>query len=147
MRINLKAAWPLTLAIFCSAASAQDIDPSTLVKSAQATIQQIDEGNPAAVWEGMSGTVKQRVPRKDFVEATVRARQPLGAPGTRYWVAISRQELAAATASAPAGMYGSVQFETLFQGNKTVRELVSFRLDEDKTWRASGYTVRVEAPR
>ncbi|MGJ7494598.1 DUF4019 domain-containing protein [Variovorax sp. RT4R15] len=144
MRINPKAAWPLALAI-CSAASAQDVDPAALVKAAQATIRQIDEGSPAGVWEAMSSVVKQRVTRKDFTEATLRARQPLGTPGTRYWVAISRQQLAAATESVPAGMYSTVQFETLFQGNKAVRELVSFRLDEDKTWRASGYSVRVDA--
>ena len=147
MRINLKAASLLALAISCSVASAQDIDPSALVKAAQATIQQIDTGSSAAVWEGMSGVVKQRIPRKDFTDATLRARQPLGTPGTRYWVAISRQELAKATASIPAGMYSSVEFETLFQGNKAVRELVSFRLDEDKTWRASGYTVRTSEAR
>ena len=145
MRINLKAAWPLAIAIFCSAASAQDLDPSALVKAAQATIQKIDEGSPAGVWQDMSSVVKQRVTRKDFTEATLRARQPLGTPGARYWVAISRQRLAAATESVPAGMYSTVQFETQFQGNKAVRELVSFRLDEDKTWRTSGYTVRVEA--
>ncbi|MGJ3701016.1 DUF4019 domain-containing protein [Variovorax sp. AFSI2.2] len=56
----------------------------------------------------------------------------------------SRQQ-AAGTASIPAGMYSSVEFESLVGGSKTVRELVSFRFDEDNTWRASGYTVRNDA--
>ena len=42
-------------------------------------------------------------------------------------------------------MYSSVEFESLVGGSKTVRELVSFRFDEDNTWRASGYTVRSDA--
>jgi hypothetical protein len=144
MKIRPIAACLLTLATFCTAASAQDVDPGALVKAAQATVQQIDEGRAAAVWDGMSAAVKQRVSRKDFAEATARARQALGTPGVRYWVTVSRQQ-AQGTASIPAGMYSSVEFESLAAGNKTVRELVSFRLDEDNTWRASGYTVRNDA--
>ncbi|WP_431129156.1 DUF4019 domain-containing protein [Variovorax paradoxus] len=144
MKIRPIAACLLTLATYCAAASAQDVDPGALVKAAQATVQQIDEGRAAAVWDGMSAAVKQRVSRKDFAEAIARSRQSLGTPGVRYWVTVSRQQ-AAGTASIPAGMYSSVEFESLVGGTKTVRELVSFRFDEDNTWRASGYTVRSDA--
>lgn len=48
-----------------------------------------------------------------------------------------------AGASVPEGIYLNVSFPTRFANNaQPVRELVSFRLDEDKVWRASGYSVR-----
>ena len=43
----------------------------------------------------------------------------------------------------PAGNYFNVVFATGFaNAAEPVRELVSFHLDEDKTWRVSGYSVR-----
>ena len=43
----------------------------------------------------------------------------------------------------PAGNYINVVFATRFaNAAEPVRELVSFHLDEDKTWRVSGYSVR-----
>jgi hypothetical protein len=115
-----------------------------LVKAAQATLQKIDEGQAASVWETMSPAVKQRVSRQDFADTTARVRKAMGAPGTRYWVTISRQQ-APGTAAIPAGMYSSVEFESLGAGRKTVRELVSFRFDPDNMWRPSGYIVRSNA--
>jgi hypothetical protein len=44
-------------------------------------------------------------------------------------------------------MYSSVEFESLVASGKTVRELISFRFDEDKIWRASGYTLRADDAR
>ena len=58
MKIKPIAACLLTLATFCTAASAQDVDPGALVKAAQATVQQIDEGRAASVWDAMSAAVK-----------------------------------------------------------------------------------------
>ena len=42
----------------------------------------------------------------------------------------------------PSGLYASVEFLVEFSGKRTMRELVSFRLDEDGTWRFSGYVVQ-----
>jgi predicted secreted protein len=146
MKTRTAAAWLLAFATFSVSAFAQDADPAALVKAAQATVQQIDEGRASAVWDAMSAAVKQRVSRKDFVDATTRSRQAMGTPGARYWVTVSRQQ-AQGTASIPAGMYSSVEFESLVASGKTVRELISFRFDEDKIWRASGYTLRADDAR
>ena len=46
----------------------------------------------------------------------------------------------------PEGLYINVSFPTRFaKAPQPVRELVSFRLDEDKTWRLAGYSLRASA--
>ena len=43
----------------------------------------------------------------------------------------------------PEGLYINVRSATTFASNaQPVRELVSFRLDEDRVWRVSGYSLR-----
>jgi hypothetical protein len=45
-----------------------------------------------------------------------------------------------------AGQYVSIEYETRFTNTAanrdSMRELVSFHLDRDKTWRFSGYLLR-----
>ena len=43
----------------------------------------------------------------------------------------------------PQGLYINVRSATKFANHaEPVRELVSFRLDEDRVWRVSGYSLR-----
>ena len=66
----------------------------------------------------------------------------LGALAARGQPVVTRVKYAAG-ATVPEGLYINVSFPSQFAGSsQPVRELVSFRLDEDKVWRASGYSVR-----
>jgi len=50
----------------------------------------------------------------------------------------------AASGQVPAGNYINVEYATRFASEpQPVRELVSFRLDEENTWRVSGYSLLV----
>src|SRR3546814_10980716 len=56
--------------------------------------------------------------------------------------AVSRSQFPAG-AQVPEGFYLNVAVPTTFaESEQPVRELVSFRLDEDKVWRVSGYSLR-----
>jgi hypothetical protein len=47
----------------------------------------------------------------------------------------------------PEGLYINVSFPTRFANSaQPVRELVSFRFDEDRIWRLAGYSVRAATP-
>ncbi|MNF15205.1 hypothetical protein D3C80_2177110 [compost metagenome] len=46
------------------------------------------------------------------------------------------------TEQLPAGTYANVEFDTQFAGNRTGHELISFRQDEDGTWRLAGYVLK-----
>ena len=54
---------------------------------------------------------------------------------------VVRQE-AAGSAQLPAGSYVNVEYQTRFAVGPAGSELVSFRFDEDKTWRFTGYFLK-----
>ena len=124
-----------------AAPQAADIDPTSLVRSALQVAQAVDQNQLAQLYDGSSATAKRAVTRDAFVSSVGAARQPLGAPTSRVWWSVTRQVIPAG-GEAPAGNYMSVRFATQFAGGRTAAELVSFRLDEDGTWRLAGYVVQ-----
>lgn len=110
--------------------------------AAAQVIQLMDQGKSAEIWDGASPVAKAVVNRQDFVTQIAADRTRLGAPTERKQVAVTRAAYAAGGA-VPAGNYINVVFATRFaNAAEPVRELVSFHLDDDKTWRVSGYSVR-----
>lgn len=102
----------------------------------------IDAGKAGEVWDGSSQVMRRSVARSAFVDGLQADRARLGALANRGQPTVSRVQYAAG-AAVPAGIYLNVSFPTRFAGSaQPVRELVSFRLDEDSTWRVSGYSVR-----
>lgn len=111
-------------------------------KAAASVIQLVDAGKVSEVWDGASSVAKGAVTRDDFVRQISADRKQLGAPGERQQMAVTRAAYAAG-GQVPAGNYLNVVYATKFaNAAEPVRELVSFRLDEDNTWRVSGYSVR-----
>ncbi|MDC7806360.1 DUF4019 domain-containing protein [Luteimonas sp BLCC-B24] len=110
--------------------------------AAQQVLQMIDADRAGEVWDGASQTMKTAVDRDTFIRQLATDRSQLGAPTRRDAPAVSRSQFQAGE-SVPAGIYINVAFPTTFAAQpQPIRELVSFRLDEDRTWRVSGYSVR-----
>lgn len=124
-------------------ATAQEVEASDMVRGGMQAIQMIDQGRAGELWDGATPAARKRVPRTDFTGQIARSRAPLGAPQMRTWVAVNRQVVAEADGDT-AGQYVSVEYETRFANKPdgTLRELVSFHLDRDRTWRFSGYVLR-----
>src|SRR5690606_30176280 len=96
----------------------------------------------AEVWEGASAVAKSVVSKGSFINQVASDRQKLGAPSERKQVGVTRAAYAAG-GQVPAGNYINVVYATKFaNAPQPVRELVSFHLDNDKTWRVSGYSLR-----
>jgi hypothetical protein len=113
-----------------------------MAKAALRVVQLVDQNKTADIWEGASPVAKGIVTRDNFVRQIATDRQQLGALVTRKQVTITRAAYAAG-GKVPAGNYINVVYATKFANNpQPVRELVSFHLDEDKTWRVSGYSLR-----
>ena len=105
-------------------------------------IQMIDGNRAGEVWDGASTTMKSAVTRDEFMRQLNIDRNRLGAPTARDQPVVSRSQFGAG-AAVPEGIYINVALPTKFANQpEAVRELVSFRLDEDRTWRVSGYSVR-----
>lgn len=124
-------------------AFAQDAEPSDLVRGGLQAIQMIDQNKTGELWDGATPVARKRVAKNDFVSQVTKAREPLGAPQQRTWVAINRQVVAQGDPEI-AGQYVSIEYETRFanKANATVRELVTFQLGDDRVWRFSGYVLR-----
>ncbi len=105
--------------------------------------QMVDAGQVGPLWDGASVVAKKAVTREAFVQQVGEERTRLGAVVGRGQPSVSRVQYGPG-AQVPAGLYINVSFPSRFAGApQPVRELVSFRLDEDRTWRLSGYSLRV----
>lgn len=126
-----------------SAAVAQDLDASAMVKGGLQVVQMIDQGRTGELWDGAAAALKQHATRGDFVGKVASAREPMGAVQQRIWVTLTRQII---SNSDPAlgGQYVTIDFETRFAGSteRTWHELTTFHRDPDGTWRLSGYLRR-----
>lgn len=122
-----------------AALAKQDADTT---QAALQVIKLVDSNRLGEVWDGASATMKRLVTKDDFIKQVTIDRNKLGAPASRGKANVSRSQFAAG-GQVPAGLYINVNFPTKFaKAPQPVRELVSFRLDEDKTWRVSGYSLR-----
>lgn len=113
-----------------------------MTRAAAAVIQLVDQSKATEIWDGASSVAKAVVQKHEFVAQIAADRKQLGAPTERKQVAVTRASYAEGR-QVPAGNYINVIHATKFANVATpVRELVSFRLDSDKIWRVSGYSVR-----
>ena len=111
-------------------------------QAALQVVQMVDANRIGEVWDGASATMKRSVTKDDFIKQITIDRNKLGKVNSRGRAAVSRSQFPAG-AKVPQGLYLNVAMPTTFaSAQKPVRELVSFRLDEDKTWRVSGYSLR-----
>lgn len=112
-----------------------------MAQAALQVAQLVDQGKAGEVWDGASSIAKQVVKRDAFVKQVDADRTKVGKLVSRKLAAVTRS--GSKGGATPAGYYINVSFATQFANEKQpVRELVSFHLDSDKTWRVSGYTLR-----
>lgn len=122
-----------------AALAKQDAD---MTRGAQQVLALVDANRVGEVWDGASPTMKRVVTKDEFVKQVTIDRNRLGAAASRGQAVVSRSQFAAG-GQVPAGLYINVNFPTKFaKAPQPVRELVSFHLDDDKTWRVSGYSLR-----
>ncbi|SEF25903.1 DUF4019 domain-containing protein [Variovorax sp. NFACC27] len=125
-------------------AGAQEVvEASDMVRGGMQAIEMIDQGKAGELWDGAAPATRKRVTRADFVGQVARSRAQIGVPQMRTWVSVNRQVVAAQDGDT-AGQYVSIEYETRFasKSDGTVRELVSFHLDQDRVWRFSGYALK-----
>lgn len=113
-----------------------------MAQAAQQVMQLVDANRTGEIWDGASAAMKRLVTRDEFVKQITIDRNRLGAVSTRANPTVSRSMFKAG-AQVPEGLYINIATATKFANQpQPVRELVSFRLDEDRQWRVSGYSLR-----
>ncbi|MDI9274025.1 DUF4019 domain-containing protein [Stenotrophomonas sp. PFBMAA-4] len=142
------AARPATAAPVLTAAQQAQVQKQDADMSAAALMaaQLVDSNRAGELWDGASAVARRAVPKAAFVSQLAADRTRLGAMNGRGQPTITRVKYAAG-AAVPEGLYINVSFPTRFANStQPVRELVSFRFDEDQTWRLAGYSLRASAP-
>jgi len=142
------AAKPATAAPVLTAAQQAQVQKQDADMSAAALMaaQLVDSNRAGELWEGASAVARRAVPKAAFVSQLAADRTRLGTMNGRGQPTITRVKYAAG-AAVPEGLYINVSFPTRFANStQPVRELVSFRFDEDQTWRLAGYSLRASAP-
>ena len=113
-----------------------------VTSAAARVVQMVDQNKAGEIWAGASSVAKGSVAQDEFVKQIALDRQKLGAVKERKQLAVTRAVYPAG-GRVPAGNYVNVVYATKFaKVPEPVRELVSFRLDDDKIWRVSGYSLR-----
>ena len=125
-----------------TAATAQrnTLSPDDFINAGLQAAQWIDAGRAGELWEGASPLTRDSVARETFVTGVAKVRQPLGTVVSRNWVSLHRQQ-GDASGPLPPGEYVGIGMSTVFAGNRLVHERVTLRLDEDGTWRFTGYVL------
>lgn len=131
------------VALKLGSASAQDIEPSDMVRGGLQAMQLIDQNRTGELWTNASAGAKTQVSAASFSADVGKARAALGAPRERVWTNVSRLTMKNPD-PAIAGTYVNVEYQTRFTNrpDATVQEMVSFHLDRDGVWRFSGYVLR-----
>lgn len=105
------------------------------VASAREWLELLDAGDLVAAWERSSSTMRERIPREDFVKAVRRARAAIGKPVFRR---LKSSQAARTLPGAPRGRYVVVLFESVFENTPHEVETVSQTYEEGE-WRVIGY--------
>lgn len=118
-----------------------DKQNAEVTQAALKVLQMADANDGGKLWDGASVVARQAVSRAEFIKHLGDTHARLGAATQRGAPTITRVRYAQG-AAVPAGLYVNVNFPTRFaKGSQPIRELVSFRLDEDNVWRLAGYSL------
>ena len=99
----------------------------------------IDEGLYGEAWDAGGQYFRQHVDKKDWNDILTKDRKPMGAVLNRE---IDEVKYKSNMYGAPDGEYILILFETDYEKHKTVKEEVTYVLEQDGQWRLVGYRTK-----
>jgi len=113
-----------------------------MAQAAASVVEMVDYNRIGDIWDGASEVMKQMLSRDDFIREISLDRNRVGWPTHRDGPVVTRSSSRGEN-GIPPGLYVNVAYSTRFsEQDEPVRELVSFRQDEDRRWRVVGYSLR-----
>ena len=119
--------------------SAKADKEAAALEAATQWLKIVDTGDYAASWAQAATFFKSKVTESQWKVAAESARKPLGKFIDRK---LKSKTYLTELPGAPKGDYVVIQFDTMFEKNKTAVETITPMLDSDKKWRVSGYYIR-----
>jgi len=130
----------------------QDADPQAQLAHQEARMREagqqvmrlVDSGLAGLIWDHASQEMKRLVSRDAFIAQIALSRTPLGAMLERGPPEVTRSH-SDGFGDVPRGFYINVIALTRFANRPDIlREMVTFRFDEDRAWRVTGYSLSLE---
>jgi opacity protein-like surface antigen len=107
--------------------------------AAQNWLKEIDGGQYAQSWQDASAFFQGKVPEQTWVSEITPVRRPLGELVSRN---LDSAQYATQLPGAPEGQYVVMRFDTSFANKQSAVETVTFSLEQDGQWKASGYYIK-----
>jgi hypothetical protein len=116
-------------------AYAQQMAEQRAGQAASSWLALVDAGRYDQSWDDVSGYLKQKITKDQWVAELKQVRAPLGTVKSRK---LARVQLRDAPPGMPAGQYAEVQYTTAFSTTSPAPEVVAMVL-ENKQWRVVAY--------
>ncbi|MFA6287192.1 MAG: DUF4019 domain-containing protein [Opitutaceae bacterium] len=113
-----------------------------VINSAQTWLVKVDRGDYAPSWDDASAAFRTAITKQNWIASLSQVRTPLGETKSRR---LSSAAFAQKLPGAPDGRHLVMQFSTRFTALADAVETVTFSLEPDGSWRASGYFIKPAA--
>jgi hypothetical protein len=120
-------------------AAGYEAEKRAAIAAAETWLELVDEGKYGESWESAAALVKRLVTEEQWLQKMEPVRESLGSVRTRE---LKSAEYRTALPGAPDGEYVVIQFVSSFEHKKEAIETVTPMLDDDGTWRVSGYYIK-----
>jgi hypothetical protein len=127
-----------TLASCEGTAAGREDEKKAAIAAAETWLELVDEGKYGESWENAAAFFKRVVTTQQWLQQIEPIRNALGKVQLRE---LKGAEYRTALPGAPDGEYVVIQFTSSFEHKKKAVETVTPMLDDDGTWRVSGYYI------
>lgn len=122
--------------------SSQGLMADTFIQSAQGVLNRLDRGEVEAIYQSSSVVLQNATTLEQFRAAMNGRTQQLTNAVRRDWASIARSNIGQSSPSIAPGFYVTTTFQVVGRpGTPTLREVVTFRADEDRVWRLAGVAI------
>ena len=129
----------ISIFFFASTAVSSDFKEDSAVKAAESWLALVDNSKYDKSWEEAAAYFRNVIPKEQWQHTIAAVRRPLGDVITRELY--SRTSMTSLP-GAPDGEYVVIQFKTSFTNKKAAIETITPMLEQDGTWRVSGYYIK-----
>ncbi len=132
----------ITLGLFgllsCGSARNPEAERAAL-HAAEVWLELVDQGQYGESWDEAAQYFKKAVSRQTWEESLEAVRTPLGSNTSRT---VQSMQYRTSLPGAPDGDYVVIEFRSSFENKRSAIETVTPMLEEDQTWRVSGYYIK-----
>lgn len=129
----------ISILFFACTAVSSDLKEESAVKAADFWLTLVDHGGYDKSWEEAAAYFRNAIPKEQWQQTIAAVRKPLGDVITRE---IHSRDYMTSLPGAPDGEYVVIQFKTSFTNKKAAIETITPMLEQDGTWRVSGYYIK-----